>query len=271
MDDKSQEFISSLFVGRMRVARFLNVGESNGMKASICIATFNGEKYIKEQLDSILVQLENNDEVIISDDGSTDNTISIIESYKDCRVKYYKANYHDYTKNFENAINKSKGDIILIADQDDVWNSNKLIYIKNYFRDHDCNVILTDATVVDENLSVICGSYYEMCDVKTGFILNWLKSRYVGACMGIRRDFLKILLPFPKNTKLIAYDYWIACFSEFNNTIDIINLPMMKYRRHSGCISPGVTNVSKTGNIKKIMKRLYILPILILRTIKYRV
>ncbi len=75
------------------------------MKISVCLATYNGEKYIKEQLNSILSQLGNDDEIIISDDHSTDNTIEIIKSLEDDRIKIFVNNLEKgYSKNFENAI-----------------------------------------------------------------------------------------------------------------------------------------------------------------------
>ena len=77
---------------------------------SVCIATYNGEKYIKEQLDSIINQLDQNDEIIISDDGSSDRTLNIIESYNDNRIVLYKNSFKNVVLNFEFAISKSKGD-----------------------------------------------------------------------------------------------------------------------------------------------------------------
>ena len=97
------------------------------MKFSVCIATFNGEKFIKEQLDSILCQLGVDDEIIISDDSSVDQTISIIESYKDKRIKIFvNQKFSSPIYNFENAIMKSRGDFIFLSDQDDIWQSDKV-------------------------------------------------------------------------------------------------------------------------------------------------
>ena len=88
---------------------------------SVCMATYNGEKYIKEQIDSILSEIKENDEIVISDDNSTDCTVEIIKSYNDDRIKLYHSNARNFKKNFENARNKAKGDIIFLSDQDDVW------------------------------------------------------------------------------------------------------------------------------------------------------
>ena len=91
---------------------------------SVCVTTYNGSLFLKEQIDSILCQLNKDDEIIISDDGSIDNTISIIESYNDCRIKifYHTTIKNQYrfdltTRNFENALFQAKGDYIFFADQ----------------------------------------------------------------------------------------------------------------------------------------------------------
>lgn len=101
---------------------------------SVCIATHNGAHYIKEQIGSILCQLGINDEIIISDDGSTDNTIDILLAFNDKRIKihFYKQpvkSKHSHTyvcRNFENALRYAKGEYIFLADQDDWWMPNKV-------------------------------------------------------------------------------------------------------------------------------------------------
>lgn len=91
------------------------------------MTTYNGEKYISVQLDSILKQLSENDEVIISDDSSTDRTVDVIKNFKDKRIKLYEDNhFHSPIFNFENALEKASGDIIFLSDQDDVWLDNKV-------------------------------------------------------------------------------------------------------------------------------------------------
>ena len=88
---------------------------------SVCMATYNGEKYIEEQLKSILSQLGENDEVIVSDDSSTDNTLAIVESFNDVRIKIFPNNkFHSPIFNFENALKQATGDYIFLSDQDDV-------------------------------------------------------------------------------------------------------------------------------------------------------
>nr|AIA84980.1 Glycos_transf_2 [uncultured Leptotrichia sp.] len=93
---------------------------------SVCMATYNGSSFIKAQLESILFQLNTNDEVVISDDGSSDDTLSIIEAFNDPRIRLIEGpKIHSVAHNFEYAIRHSRGDIIFLSDQDDVWLNNK--------------------------------------------------------------------------------------------------------------------------------------------------
>ena len=94
---------------------------------SVCIATYNGENFIKAQLDSILCQISLTDEIVISDDSSSDNTIRIIKSYDDPRIKLFEGNtFHCPIFNFQNALKNSIGDFIFLSDQDDIWIKNKV-------------------------------------------------------------------------------------------------------------------------------------------------
>ena len=100
----------------------------SNIRVSVAMATYNGEKYIKEQIDSILNNLEKSDELIISDDGSKDGTIKIIQEYqkKDSRIKLYDGPKNGVKQNFANAIKNCSGEYIFLADQDDIWNDKKV-------------------------------------------------------------------------------------------------------------------------------------------------
>ena len=118
---------------------------------SVCMASYNGEKFIKAQIGSILMQLGKDDELVISDDGSTDRTVEIIESYGDKRIRLlhhhknlsiakirYSRNFYYTTENFENALRAAKGDFIFLSDQDDIWAENKITECMAVFSDADC-------------------------------------------------------------------------------------------------------------------------------------
>lgn len=232
-------------------------------RISVCLASYNGEKYIKEQLDSILPQLGDQDEVIISDDHSTDNTIKIIESLNDSRIKIFQNKLgKGYSKNFENAINHSTGDYIFLSDQDDVWMSYKVSLMMKELEKND--LVVSDALISDGNLISTLGSHFNVHGTKKGFLNNWLKTRYIGACMAFKRDILFKLLPFPENQKLVAHDYWIANVGEFFFKVETINIPLIRYRRHGENASTGGEQSNNTLK-HKVLVRLYTLKELLKR------
>lgn len=198
---------------------------------SVCIATYNGEKYISEQLDSILSQLTPNDEVIISDDGSTDSTLSIIQAYCDHRIKII-SNFHNQspTFNFENALKATQGDYIFLADQDDVWMPNKVKICSKWLKNFDC--VISDAEVTDSNLNIIEPSLYQMLHIKKGKIYNtFWKNGYTGCCMAFKKKVKDTALPFPKNIPM--HDIWIGNVAAYMYKVKFIDDKLIYFRRHN--------------------------------------
>jgi len=227
------------------------------MKISVCMATYNGEAYVAEQLDSILAQLKPEDEVIISDDHSSDRTKEVIESIGDGRIQFYMNTLEKgYAKNFENAISKATGDIIFLSDQDDVWVDRKVELMQEALKKYD--LVISDAEIVDGDLNRLKPSHFELYHVKQGFLYNLAKTRYVGACMAFRKSMLDKLLPFPQNQRLCAHDYWITVIGEAYYKVGLVHVPLLKYRRHGMNASSGG---EKSGNslTHKISVRAYTL------------
>ncbi len=208
---------------------------------SVCLASYNGEKYIREQLNSILKQLGEQDEVIISDDGSIDRTLEIIKSIHDPRViilnnlKVKSKFTFDYvTHNFETALKACSGDYIFLSDQDDIWLPNKVSLFMKELSKYD--LVLSDCTVVGELLEQMYASYFLANKSRTGVLKNIYRNSYLGCCMAFRRCVLKKALPFPKSG--VPHDIWIGIISELYYKIKLIPIPTLLYRRHSDNISP---------------------------------
>ena len=231
---------------------------------SVCMATYNGEKYLREQIDSILIQLENSDELIISDDGSTDSTISIIESYRDKRIKLYINSKHGINNNFENALNHSKGDYICLSDQDDIWKAGKITYIKKALLRFD--LVVHNAEIIDGEGNSKGYDYFTYMHKGTGFWANWWKTRFLGCCMSFNRSLLNNALPFPGG--IAGHDYWIGMLGAAKYRVLFDNNVFLLYRRHGDNASPSAEISHNSFFYKLFIKRIPILWYIIIRSLK---
>jgi len=206
---------------------------------SVCIATFNGEKYIKEQIESILVQIASNDEVIISDDNSTDDTIKKIFSIQDDRIKVVNLkrkkkglnNHMLVSSNFENAINHSKGDFVFLSDQDDIWASDKVAEFMKYLGDYDlvnsdCCYIINDKIELDT-------SQFKGKTPYRNLLIT--RPKYHGCCLAVTRKIIDVAVPFPR--KLALHDGWLGLISENVGRIKFLDKRLTYYRIHNDSVS----------------------------------
>lgn len=227
------------------------------------MATYNGEEFIEEQIFSILRQLSSNDELIISDDNSNDSTLLKVNSFNDKRIKIFKnPGEKGYSQNFENALNNAKGDVIFLSDQDDVWVEDRLRLMINKLENS--SLVIADAEIVNEKLETINKSHFDLYNVRKGFLVNFLKTRYIGACMCFKREVLNKAMPFPKDKKYCAHDYWLAIISEFYFSTELSNKTSILYRRHSSNALDG-GNSSSNSLFKKVWTRMYCMFNLIMR------
>ena len=154
-------------------------------KISVAMAIYNGEKYIKEQIESILPQLECYDEVIVSDDGSTDQTLAIIEQFHDPRIKVIQGPKKGVKQNFSHAIFHCYGKYIFLADQDDIWEKNKVNRVLQEFNKSQAVVVVHDCMIVDHEMNIVNESFYSLRASRTGFLKNILKN---SICLGCTID-----------------------------------------------------------------------------------
>ena len=221
------------------------------MNISIVMATYNGAKYIKTQLDSIVPYLKEQDELIISDDGSTDETIEIIRSYNYPNVFLVKGPHQGVVRNFESALLKAKGDILMFADQDDIWMSNKLTVIRETFEENpDVEVVLHDMFIAD-NYEIETLSYskrsFEIRKRRHGVLYNLLYNGYYGCCMALKKEFINKCIPFPDGTKM--YDQLLGLIAEYRRKSIFISEPLIIHRYH------GVNLSSRQGFISSFKSK----------------
>lgn len=233
---------------------------------SVCIATFNGEKFIEKQIKSILNQTITPDEIIISDDNSTDNTINIIKNIIP-KAKIFYNNKKGVVSNFENAIEKATGDYIFLSDQDDEWKNNKIEEVIKLLDKY--AVIIHNTEIIDENSNLLTDkSFFDLRNSKNGIINNLIKSTYLGCAMAFRKEVIKNALPFPKNIEM--HDRWIGLIGEISGGVYFYNKKLIGYRRHNSNTSNGFDK-SSYSKIKQFSIRFYILKEFIKRFIKIKI
>jgi glycosyltransferase involved in cell wall biosynthesis len=212
------------------------------MKISVCIATYNGQDYVDEQLRSILSQLGPNDEVIISDDCSKDRTIEVVCAIGDSRVQVLT---HDqnlgHVRNFERALVAATGDVIFLSDQDDVWHPDKVQEVTAAFRSHPRVQMVHHAlTRMDEQGRTLAMHWNSLREGEFhGAVFlagQCVRCRVFGCAVALRRSLLDILLPFPPSA--YAHDHWLAIAAAAGDGLYQLDKPLVRYRQHRHNVTP---------------------------------
>ena len=207
------------------------------MRRSVALAAYNGGEFIRQQIESVLSQLGPDDELIVSDDGSTDNTRDIVAEYVayDPRVQLVEGPCQGPIRNFEHALELCGGDIIFLCDQDDVWLRGKVEACTAALEDPDVWLVLHDAHVTNKERLPLRDSFFEWHGSQPGFRENLVRNSFMGCCMAFRRELLDLALPFPK--KIPMHDQWIGLLAEARGKGKILPRPLLDYRRHGGNVT----------------------------------
>lgn len=215
---------------------------------SIAMCTYNGERYVLEQLASIAKQERLPDELIIVDDGSTDATIKIVREFAESvpfAVKLYENQQNlGSTKSFERAVGACTGDIIAFADQDDVWHEDRLSKTETYFHENPAmDAVFSDAEIIDENSVPRGKRIWEEVQFTPEAKTRWMQGEayqmlyfsYVvtGATLAVRRSVLPTIIPFPTNVPVLIHDAWIALILALQEKIGFIDDCLISYRQHT--------------------------------------
>ena len=201
---------------------------------SVCIATYNGEKFLRQQIESILSQLSHDDEIIVSDDCSSDRTVDLLREFKDERIKLFVNDSNvGVVKNFENAIKNSTQEFIFLSDQDDVWTPNKVEVVKKMLNEYD--FVSHNANIINEEGGKTGADYFSVRNTKYGYLNNLWKMGYLGCCMAFNRKCLSDILPFPNN--ILWHDMWIAAVLHLKYKGVLLNQCLLQYRRHDSNVS----------------------------------
>lgn len=232
-------------------------------KIHILLATYNGENYLAEQLNSILNQTNTNWQLLIHDDNSTDNTVDIIKQYQKQnpdKIQFIDddVSFGNASANFSFLLEHVDSEYIMFCDQDDVWLKNKIELTLEKMQDMEKTyqnlpiLVHTDLTVVDEELKVISKSYwkYQYIDPSKDSLNRLLVQNTITGCtVMINRRLMNIALPIPNDA--IMHDWWLGLVAAAFGKITYIDIPTVFYRQHS----KNDTGAAKF-NIKTIWKKM---------------
>lgn len=204
------------------------------MKLSVCMATRNGERWIGEQLSSILRQLGPEDEVVVSDDSSTDATTAIVRGFGDARIRLWdRQAFFSPIFNFEHALRKATGDVLVLSDQDDVWLDGKVDVIRERFArpPHRIFAVVLDGEVVDEAGRVTEASIFAKIHAGPGILKNLYDNTFLGCCMAFSRPLLDLALPFPRDIPM--HDMWLGQLAQLTGRVEFVPVKTIRYRKHA--------------------------------------
>lgn len=204
------------------------------VRISVAMITYNGEAFLREQLTSILSQLGTEDELIISDDGSTDGTLEIIEEFTNGNVpiRLLTGPGTGIKANVEHALRSCTGKYIFLADQDDVWAPDKVKEVLQCFNREKAGLVIHDAAVFTESIEApVMDSFFAFRNSGAGIVKNLWKNSYIGCCMAFRRQLLEKALPIP--AKIEMHDQWLGILNDFYYKKSYFyHKPLLYYRRH---------------------------------------
>lgn len=199
---------------------------------SVAMAVYNGEKFIRNQIDSIIKQLRKCDEIVISYDESTDHTYEIIKEYSQNYpfIKIVKDPNKGVFSNFENAIKNTTKDIVFISDQDDVWVEDKLRTILDVFEKNNPDMVIHNGVHIDSNGMIISSDFFTMYKIQNDIIRNFIKPRYSGCCIAFKKELKELIIPIPRTVG--AYDHWIGMIGECFGKVVFCDDVLLLHRLH---------------------------------------
>lgn len=227
-------------------------------RVDILLATYNGEKYLVEQLDSILLQTYSNFRLLISDDSSSDKTREILEEYrkKDSRIQlFFQEKNLGVIGNFEYLLKKVESKYFMLSDQDDIWKKDKIEKSVEKLEKTGSGLVYTDLEVVDADLNITYKSYWKLKGIYkkikkyNNFEALYLNNFVTGCTLISKKEYIKDILPFPNTSKFVLHDYWIALMISQNAKISYIEEPLIKYRQHK---NNNIGSQKKSDTLKSI-------------------
>lgn len=234
------------------------------MNISVALGTHNGEPYIREQIASILVQTRPVDEIVLSDDASSDDTVAIVEEAVAAHRRAHGTSPElqvlrndpplRVTKNFEQALRTATGELVALCDQDDVWHPTRIAELSACFNDPDVLLVFSNARQVDAagaylghelfeaiSMSTAERSLLERGDAYTAFLRRNLAT---GATVMLRRSLVDQAVPFPDAW---LHDEWLAMLAAAQDGVRMLDRSLTDYRQHGG----NQVGMERIGTLRK--------------------
>ncbi|MBT8162539.1 MULTISPECIES: glycosyltransferase [Arthrobacter] len=234
--------------------------DGQAIRVSVCLAAYKGSLYIEEQIDSILRDLGPNDELVVVDDASPDNTAEVVKGITDPRLRFVPAEVNKgYVRTFEHAIGLSRGEFIMLSDQDDVWIPGRVDLML---------AALADNKVVAGNFDVLGGGLrpwiprLKASDSRKHaanlFAVLIGYRAYYGCAMGIRRDALNYFVPIPGYVNE-SHDLWLAICGNMAGSIRHLDESTVLRRLHDSNQTPaGWRSLAKIVKARIMILRLMV-------------
>jgi glycosyltransferase involved in cell wall biosynthesis len=203
------------------------------------MTVYNGRKFLLTQVESILSQLEADDELVVIDDASTDDSVALLQSLGSPQIKIYQNTQNrGVIRSFERGLQLAREEIIFLCDQDDVWLPGKRsAFVAQFEHNRSTLVVISDAEVIDGEGNIIAHSFMAVRHgFKSGVIATLWRNRYLGCAMAIRRSLLRIALPIPHNVPM--QDMWLGVLGRLEGEVAYLKTPYLQYRRHKENSTP---------------------------------
>lgn len=244
------------------------------MSISVCMATYNGEKYIEIQLKSIINQLSENDEIIIVDDCSTDDTVKMIKLINDYRIKiYFNKINRGHVFSFGRAISLANNDVIFMSDQDDIWLDGRVSIMNKELMKKNTLLVSTNTNFINFQGNIIEYKVDELQSIDSnknfGNIIGIFtgKAGYYGCAMVFKKELKEIILPIPKYVE--SHDLWIALAANLLKSNSHCDANTLSRRVHSN----NASIVSRNVFLKLGSRIIFVISIfqLVFRKIKIKI
>lgn len=228
---------------------------------SVCLACCNGERFISEQLQSVLLQLLPHDEVIVCDDASTDQTVAIVLALQDPRIELHQnPTALGIVRNFEKAVSHASHDFVFLCDQDDIWLQGKVDRMVDALKT--AVLVVSDCRVVDGKLNTLNPSFFALRGSGPGIGHNLWRNAYLGCCIAFKSCLLQRALPIPSNVPM--HDMWLGLVAQTLGRVVFLPEVLSLYRRHSAAASDGA-GVSTSTRFQQLKWRWHLVSALALR------